>query len=112
MSSSIYFIAKIKNCRDLSVVLDFCPLFSWLFFHKEWRHASDTTGLGLGTIFLDLRNKNRREVLILQEAEQLRAELRLRVTSGSRTFRGLEMVMLEETEKHLVFEKEAKSIWY
>lgn len=50
--------------------------------------------------------------MILQEAEQLRAELRLRVTSGSRTGRGLEMVMLEETEKHLVFEKEAKSIWY
>jgi len=44
-----------------------------------------------------ITEKNR-EVLILQEAEQLRAELRLRVTSGSRTGRGLEMVVLEETE--------------
>lgn len=67
---------------------------------------------GLVQSFWISEKKKPREFLILQEAEQLRAELRLRVTSGSRTGRGLEMVMLEETEKHLVFEKEAKSIWY
>lgn len=67
---------------------------------------------GLVQSFWISEKKKPREFLILQEAEQLRAELRLRVTSGSRTGRGLEMVMLEETEKRLVFEKEAKSIWY
>ena len=64
MSSSMCFIAKIKNCRDLSVVLDFCPLFSWLFSTRSEGMQAIQQDWGLVQSFW-ISEKNPREFLIL-----------------------------------------------